>query len=88
MQFHAKPVFFFNIFTDNPHVHVLFMGFMSGLPNYWYNGRRYNLKGVCWCVDTDPGNFCPEETVYVAFSQLLYLWDLEEQRSRGFKAII
>ena len=60
MQFHAKPVFFFNIFTDNPHVHVLFMGFMSGLPNYWYNGRRYNLKGVCWCVDTDPGNFCPE----------------------------
>ena len=29
-----------------------------------------------------------EETMYVAFSQLLYLWDLEEQRGRGFNVII
>ena len=26
--------------------------------------------------------------MYVAFSQLLYLWDLEEQRGRGFNVII
>ena len=25
--------------------------------------------------------------MYVALSYLLYLWDLEEQRGRGFKAI-
>ena len=29
-----------------------------------------------------------EETMYVAFSQLLYLCDLEEQRGRGFNVII
>ena len=25
-----------------------------------------------------------EETMYVVLSELFYLWDLEEQRSRGF----
>ena len=29
-----------------------------------------------------------EETMCVALPQLLYLWDLEEQRGRGFKVII
>ena len=28
-----------------------------------------------------------EEAMYLALSYLLYLWDLEEQRGRGFKAI-
>ena len=29
-----------------------------------------------------------EETMYVALLLLLYLWDLEEQRGKGFKVII
>ena len=29
-----------------------------------------------------------DETMHVALSKLLYLWDLEEQRVRGFKVII
>ena len=33
--FHARPVFFFNIFSHDPRVNALTMRFYNILPNYW-----------------------------------------------------
>ena len=48
-------------------------------------GWGFHSKPVAWGQVNRLG---VEETIYVALSYLLYLWDLEEQRGKGFRVII
>ena len=48
-------------------------------------GWGFHANSVAWGQVNRLG---VEETMYVAFSLLLYLWDLEKQKGKGFKVII
>ena len=46
---------------------------------------KFHVKPVAW---RQVNRLRVEETMYVALSLFLYLWDLEEQWGKGFKVII